>query len=64
MLLPMLTSKTGRLFRLLAAFNVVEETGQDKFKPTPFSLAIGDPSTKVGASLQAAWVPSLQHRSL
>ncbi|OIW26351.1 S-adenosyl-L-methionine-dependent methyltransferase [Coniochaeta ligniaria NRRL 30616] len=43
-----------RLFRLLAAFNVVEETGEDTFKPTPFSLAIGDESTKVRASLEAA----------
>ncbi|CAI7629599.1 unnamed protein product [Penicillium bialowiezense] len=43
-----------RLFRLLAAFNVVEERSADKFKPTPFSLAIGDESTKVRASLQAA----------
>jgi hypothetical protein len=49
-----LTEGTGRLFRLLAAFNVVEETGEDKFKPTPFSYAIGDDSTKVRASLQAA----------
>ncbi|PKS08432.1 hypothetical protein jhhlp_005143 [Lomentospora prolificans] len=43
-----------RLFRLLVAFNVVEETAEDKFKPTPFSLAIGDESTKVRASLEAA----------
>lgn len=48
------TNLLRRLFRLLAAFNVVEETGEDKFKPTPFSLAIGDESTKVRASLQAA----------
>ncbi|KAJ5082209.1 hypothetical protein N7532_011252 [Penicillium argentinense] len=50
------TNLLRRLFRLLAAFNVVEETGQDNFKPTPFSLAIGDDSTKVRASLQAALV--------
>ncbi|KAM0487389.1 hypothetical protein ACHAP7_001902 [Fusarium lateritium] len=43
-----------RLFRLLAAFNVVQETSQDTFKPTPFSCAIGDESTKVRASLEAA----------
>jgi hypothetical protein len=57
-----LTTKAGtlapnlllRLFRLLAAFNVVEETGENRFKPTPFSLAIGDESTKVRASLEAA----------
>lgn len=44
----------GRFFRLLSAFNVVEETAEDCFKPTPFSYAIGDESTKVRASLQAA----------
>ncbi|KAJ6172591.1 hypothetical protein N7470_001658 [Penicillium chermesinum] len=33
---------------------LLEETGQEKFKPTPFSLAIGEPSTKVAASLEAA----------
>ncbi|KAL4892380.1 S-adenosyl-L-methionine-dependent methyltransferase [Aspergillus ambiguus] len=43
-----------RLFRLLAAFNVVEETAEDKFQPTAFSYAIGDERTKVRASLQAA----------
>ncbi|KAJ5935381.1 hypothetical protein N7466_004928 [Penicillium verhagenii] len=48
------TNLLRRLFRLLAAFNVVEETGEDTFKPTPFSFAIGDESTKVRASLEAA----------
>ncbi|KAJ5128502.1 hypothetical protein N7448_002223 [Penicillium atrosanguineum] len=48
------TNLLRRLFRLLAAFNVVEETGEGEFKPTPFSHAIGDESTKVRASLQAA----------
>ncbi|KAG7434023.1 O-methyltransferase [Fusarium oxysporum f. sp. raphani] len=43
-----------RLFRLLAAFYVVEEAGVDTFKPTPFSYIIGDESTKVRASLEAA----------
>lgn len=46
--------RTGRFFRLLAAFDIVEETAEDTFKPTAFSYAIGDESTKVGASLQAA----------
>lgn len=46
--------RLGRLFRLLAAFYVVEEAGVDTFKPTPFSYAIGDESTKVRASLEAA----------
>ncbi|KAL3463753.1 S-adenosyl-L-methionine-dependent methyltransferase [Aspergillus heterothallicus] len=48
------TNLLRRFFRLLAAFYVVEETGEDRFKPTPFSYAIGDESTKVRASLQAA----------
>jgi hypothetical protein len=48
------TNLLRRLFRLLAAFNVVDETGQDTFQPTPFSHAIGDENTKVRASLQAA----------
>ncbi|KAJ0416865.1 S-adenosyl-L-methionine-dependent methyltransferase [Aspergillus carlsbadensis] len=48
------TNLLRRFFRLMAAFYVVEETGEDKFKPTPFSYAIGDESTKVRASLQAA----------
>ncbi|CEJ57479.1 hypothetical protein PMG11_06170 [Penicillium brasilianum] len=48
------TNLLRRLFRLLAAFNVVEETGEDRFRPTPFSYAIGDDNTKVRASLQAA----------
>ncbi|KAL4902301.1 hypothetical protein BDW74DRAFT_62771 [Aspergillus multicolor] len=48
------TNLLRRFFRLMAAFYVVEETGVDRFKPTPFSYAIGDESTKVRASLQAA----------
>ncbi|KAL2811281.1 S-adenosyl-L-methionine-dependent methyltransferase [Aspergillus granulosus] len=48
------TNLLRRFIRLLAAFYVVEETGEDRFKPTPFSYAIGDESTKVRASLQAA----------
>ncbi|KAK3328779.1 O-methyltransferase-domain-containing protein [Apodospora peruviana] len=47
------TNLLRRLFRLLAAFNVVDESGVDKFKPTPFSQAIGDEKTKVRASLEA-----------
>ncbi|KAJ5107932.1 hypothetical protein N7456_004607 [Penicillium angulare] len=38
----------------LLPFNVVEESGVDTYKPTPFSFAIGDESTKVRASLEAA----------
>ncbi|PYI20164.1 putative O-methyltransferase [Aspergillus violaceofuscus CBS 115571] len=43
----------GRLLRLLAAFDVVEQTAADRYKPTTFSYAIGDESTSVRASLQA-----------
>jgi fumagillin biosynthesis methyltransferase len=38
---------------LLAAFHVIEETGVDKYKTTPFSLAIGDDSKKIHQSLQS-----------
>lgn len=54
------TNLLRRFFRLLAAFDIVEETAEDTFKPTAFSYAIGDESTKVGASLQAA---TYQYRS-
>ncbi|KAJ5793471.1 hypothetical protein N7457_000070 [Penicillium paradoxum] len=50
---PVDTNLLRRLFRLQSAFNVVE-TAEDRFKPTPFSIAIGDESTKIRASLQAA----------
>ncbi|KAB5536134.1 hypothetical protein GE09DRAFT_1249686 [Coniochaeta sp. 2T2.1] len=40
-----------RFCRLLAAFNVVEETGEDTFQPIPFSLAIGNESTKYLATI-------------
>ncbi|PYI33452.1 putative O-methyltransferase [Aspergillus indologenus CBS 114.80] len=43
----------GRLLRLLAAFDVVEQTAADRYKPTSFSYAIGDERTKVRALLQA-----------
>ncbi|KAH7191821.1 S-adenosyl-L-methionine-dependent methyltransferase [Fusarium flagelliforme] len=42
-----------RLFRIMAAFYVVEETGEDTFKPTPFSHAIGDENTGIRGSLEA-----------
>jgi hypothetical protein len=32
-----------RFFRLLACFHVIEETGEDRWKPTQFSLQLGDP---------------------
>ncbi|KAJ4136518.1 hypothetical protein NW768_004133 [Fusarium equiseti] len=42
-----------RLFRIMAAFYVVEETGEDTFKSTPFSYAIGDEATGIRGSLEA-----------
>ncbi|KAI1458745.1 putative O-methyltransferase [Annulohypoxylon moriforme] len=34
-----------RLLRLLGAANIIEETGENRYKPTSFSLSIGDDST-------------------
>ncbi|KAI2466874.1 putative O-methyltransferase [Annulohypoxylon bovei var. microspora] len=34
-----------RLLRLLGAANIIEETGEDRYKPTHFSLSVGDDST-------------------
>ncbi|RAH44626.1 putative O-methyltransferase [Aspergillus brunneoviolaceus CBS 621.78] len=48
------TNLLRRLLRLLAAFDVVEQTAADRYKPTPFSPAIGDETTKIRDSLQAA----------
>ncbi|PYI02936.1 S-adenosyl-L-methionine-dependent methyltransferase [Aspergillus sclerotiicarbonarius CBS 121057] len=53
-----------RFLRLLAAFNIVEETGPDKYKSTPFSYAIGDESTKIRATLQEGtyqYLPAAQN---
>ncbi|KAJ9213428.1 hypothetical protein DTO166G4_4871 [Paecilomyces variotii] len=46
------TNLLRRFFRLLATVNIVEETREDRFKPTLFSLAIGDESPKARAALQ------------
>ncbi|KAI0178689.1 putative O-methyltransferase [Hypoxylon sp. FL1284] len=35
----------SRLLRLLASANIIEETGEDRYKPTRFSLSIGIEST-------------------
>ncbi|KAL8846833.1 MAG: hypothetical protein Q9221_008091 [Calogaya cf. arnoldii] len=37
--------------RLMAANHIVEETGQDRYAPTPFSLSMGDASTLVAPAL-------------
>ncbi|PWY83807.1 S-adenosyl-L-methionine-dependent methyltransferase [Aspergillus sclerotioniger CBS 115572] len=47
------TNLLRRFLRLLAAFNVIEEIGPDKYKSTPFSYAIGDESSEIRATLQA-----------
>ncbi|KAH8645766.1 putative O-methyltransferase [Xylariales sp. PMI_506] len=46
------TNVLRRFFRLLAAVNIVEETGEDKFKSTPLSYAIGDEKSRIGAMIQ------------
>ncbi|CAO1603070.1 MAG: hypothetical protein LQ349_002951 [Xanthoria aureola] len=38
--------------RLMAANHIVEETGQDRYAPTPFSLCMGDRSTLVAPALR------------
>lgn len=38
----------GRFLRHFSALHVLEETAVDEWKPTPFSLAIGDESTYIG----------------
>ena len=42
----------GGLLRLLAANHVVHETGEDRYAPTGFSLAMGDKSTLVAPGLR------------
>ncbi|KAI1763361.1 putative O-methyltransferase [Hypoxylon sp. FL1150] len=53
-----------RLFRLIASTNIIEETGEDRYKPTSFSLSIGDDSTKIAQALIARahhWETCSQH---
>ncbi|KAI1416372.1 putative O-methyltransferase [Hypoxylon sp. FL1857] len=40
-----------RLLRLMGVANIIEETGEDRYKPTDWSLLIGDDSTHVPQSL-------------
>ncbi|XXG95566.1 Ubiquitin-like protein [Hypoxylon texense] len=42
-----------RLLRLLVSANIVEETGEDRYKPTSFSLIIGDDSSLIEGALVA-----------
>ncbi|KAI1387644.1 putative O-methyltransferase [Hypoxylon trugodes] len=51
-----------RLLRLLSASNIIEETGEDRYKPTPLSLALGDKSSPIPLATVAKtylWDPSL-----
>ncbi|KAJ5861071.1 uncharacterized protein N7529_008381 [Penicillium soppii] len=38
--------------RLMAANHIIEETANDRYLPTPYSLAIGDKSTSIGNGLR------------
>ncbi|KAI2628620.1 putative O-methyltransferase [Hypoxylon sp. NC1633] len=40
-----------RLLRLMSAANIIEETSEDRYKPTPFSLSIGDDSTFIAQTI-------------
>ncbi|KAI1651178.1 putative O-methyltransferase [Daldinia loculata] len=42
-----------RLLRLLGATYIIEETGEDRYKPTDFSLSIGDESTTIAQGILA-----------
>lgn len=44
---------SGRFLRHLAATNVLEETGVDSWKLTPFTKAMGDETTHIDLSVQA-----------
>ncbi|KAI1081430.1 S-adenosyl-L-methionine-dependent methyltransferase [Whalleya microplaca] len=41
-----------RLVRLLGAANILEETGEDRYKSTDFSLSIGDKNALIAESIQ------------
>jgi hypothetical protein len=36
----------------MAANHIIEETANDRYLPTPYSLAIGDKSTSIGNGLR------------
>ncbi|KAI1778547.1 putative O-methyltransferase [Hypoxylon cercidicola] len=42
----------GHQLRLMAANHVIQETANDRYKPTPYSLAIGEKSTHVAPGLR------------
>ncbi|KAI3318805.1 S-adenosyl-L-methionine-dependent methyltransferase [Xylariaceae sp. AK1471] len=43
-----------RMLRLLASVNIVEETGEDIFRATPFSLCLGDRESFVPQTIQCS----------
>ncbi|KAI1472981.1 putative O-methyltransferase [Daldinia caldariorum] len=50
-----------RLLRLLGATYIIEETGEDRYKPTEFSLSFGDESTTMPSAIIAMsdhWSPA------
>ncbi|KAI1803319.1 putative O-methyltransferase [Daldinia bambusicola] len=50
-----------RLLRLLGATYIIEETGEDRYKPTEFSLSFGDESTTMPSAILAMsdhWNPA------
>lgn len=46
----------GRFFRHLAALYVLEETGVDTWKPTPYSLSLGDTESHTDQITQCGYV--------
>ncbi|KAI1102866.1 putative O-methyltransferase [Jackrogersella minutella] len=40
-----------RFLRLLGTANIIQETGEDRYKPTPFSLSIGDTSGSLAQAI-------------
>jgi hypothetical protein len=47
-----LTSPLGHQLRLLAANHIIQETANDRYAPTPYSLALGDKNTFVAPGLR------------
>jgi hypothetical protein len=43
---------TGHQLRLMATNHIIQETANDRYVPTPYSLAIGDMSTQVAPALR------------
>jgi hypothetical protein len=39
----------------MAANHIIQETANDRYAPTPYSLAIGDKSTQIAPGLRIRW---------